>query len=135
MAETDYARASVLLFDPVHVNQRTTRYALFEIGFRQIECVSSLREFKSTLAETAPALVVAETSATDTDIFNLVRAVRRGDLGAAQVVMQDQPAVWATAARAGRVRLIDATPLWDALGKGKSRIAPHDQSVSSRVSA
>ncbi len=81
MAETDYARASVLLFDPVHVNQRTTRYALFEIGFRQIECVSSLREFKSTLAETAPALVVAETSATDTDIFNLVRSVRRGDLG------------------------------------------------------
>lgn len=81
MAEIDYARASVLLFDPVHVNQRTTRYALFEIGFRQIECVSSLREFKTTLAEGAPALVVAESSATDTDVFNVVRAIRRGDIG------------------------------------------------------
>jgi len=81
MAEIDYSRASVLLFDPVHVNQRTTRYALFEIGFRQIECVSSLREFKTTLAETAPTLVVAESSATDADIFNLVRSVRRGEVG------------------------------------------------------
>ena len=82
MADIDYARASVLLFDPVHVNQRTTRYALFEIGFRQIECVSSLAEFKTVLADSAPALVVAESSATDSDIFNIVRQVRRSELGA-----------------------------------------------------
>ncbi|OLF77931.1 hypothetical protein AWH62_04475 [Maricaulis sp. W15] len=81
MAEIDYARASVLLFDPVHVNQRTTRYALFEIGFRQIECVSSLSDFKSAIADSAPTLIVAESSATDADIFNLVRSVRRGELG------------------------------------------------------
>lgn len=81
MADNDYARAPVLLFDPVHVNQRTTRYALFEMGFRKIECVSSLREFRTLLAESSPALVVAESSATDTDVFNVVRQVRRGDLG------------------------------------------------------
>ena len=81
MSEVDYARASVLLFDPVHVNQRTTRYALFEMGFRKIECVSSLAEFKSGIAETAPALVVAESSATDADVFKLVRSIRRSDLG------------------------------------------------------
>ncbi|WP_417476029.1 response regulator [Maricaulis sp.] len=81
MSEVDYARASVLLFDPVHVNQRTSRYALFEMGFRKIECVSSLTEFKSALSETAPALVVAESSATDADIFRLVRSIRRSDLG------------------------------------------------------
>jgi len=81
MADIDYARATVLLFDPVHVNQRTTRYALFEIGFRQIECVASLADFKTALADSAPTLIVAESSATDTDIFNLVRSVRRGDVG------------------------------------------------------
>ncbi len=81
MADIDYTRASVLLFDPVHVNQRTTRYALFEIGFRQIECVSSLTDFKNGIAESAPALIVAESSATDQDIFNLVRSVRRGEIG------------------------------------------------------
>ncbi|WP_417492184.1 response regulator receiver protein [Maricaulis sp.] len=81
MSEVDYARASVLLFDPVHVNQRTSRYALFEMGFRNIECVSNLNEFKGALADTSPALVVAESSATDADVFALVRSVRRSDLG------------------------------------------------------
>ena len=81
MADTDYARASVLLFDPIHVNQRTTRYALFEIGFRKIECVASLEDFKSGIADSAPTLIVAESSATDAEIFNLVRAVRRGEVG------------------------------------------------------
>ena len=81
MAETDYALAPVLLFDPVHANQRTTRYALFEIGFRKIECVSNLRDFKTCLTEGHPALVVAESSATDADIFKMVRAVRRNEIG------------------------------------------------------
>lgn len=81
MADKDYARASVLLFDPVHVNQRTTRYALFEIGFRQIECVSNLKDFKEALGEMNPTLIVAESSATETDIFKFVRAVRRSELG------------------------------------------------------
>lgn len=81
MADTDYARASVLLFDPVHVNQRTTRYALHEIGFRQFECVSSMKDFKTALTDMAPALIVAESSGADTDVFNTVRAVRRSELG------------------------------------------------------
>lgn len=81
MSEADYAKAPVLLFDPVHVNQRTTRYALFEIGFRKIECVSNMRDFKVALTETSPVLVVAESSATDVDIFKLVRSVRRSELG------------------------------------------------------
>lgn len=81
MSEVDYARAPVLLFDPVHVNQRTSRYALFEMGFRKIECISSLADFKTGLTETAPALIVAESSATDADVFKIVRSIRRGDLG------------------------------------------------------
>ncbi|MDF1767237.1 response regulator receiver protein [Maricaulis sp.] len=81
MAEIDYTRASVLLFDPIHVNQRTSRYALFEIGFRQIECVASMADFKNGITEGAPSLIVAEASANDKDIFNLVRSVRRGDVG------------------------------------------------------
>ncbi|MHA6288633.1 response regulator [Maricaulis sp. CAU 1757] len=81
MADSDYARASVLLFDPIHVNQRTTRYALHEMGFRQISCVTSLTEFKSALSETSPALVVADSSGSDADVFKLVRSVRRNEVG------------------------------------------------------
>ncbi len=82
MAETDYAQAPVLLFDPVHANQRTTRYALHEIGFRKIDCVASLRDLKAGLTEGAPVMVVAESSATDADIFKVVRSIRHGELGA-----------------------------------------------------
>lgn len=81
MAETDYATAPVLLFDPVHANQRTTRYALFEIGFRKIECVANLKDFKACLGDGSPVLVVAESSATDADIFKLVRSIRRNEIG------------------------------------------------------
>jgi DNA-binding response OmpR family regulator len=81
MSETDYSRASVLLFDPIHANQRTTRYTLFEIGFRQIECVATIKEFKEALSETSPNFVVAESSATDANVFKIIRAVRRSDLG------------------------------------------------------
>jgi DNA-binding response OmpR family regulator len=81
MSEIDYARASVLLFDPVHVNQRTTRYALFELGFRNIECVSNLKEFREAIVETGPDLIVAESSGTDIDVFKTIRAIRRSELG------------------------------------------------------
>jgi len=81
MAEVDYSLAPVLLFDPVHANQRTTRYALHEIGFRQIECVANLKDLKTGLTEGTPALLVAESSATDADIFKLVRSIRRSELG------------------------------------------------------
>ncbi|MDM7982864.1 MAG: response regulator receiver protein [Maricaulis sp.] len=81
MAETDYARAPVLLFDPVHANQRTTRYALFEIGFRQIECVSTLEDLKAGITDGSPLMIVAESSATDADVFRIVRSIRRSELG------------------------------------------------------
>lgn len=87
MSEIDYSRANVLLFDPIHVNQRTTRYTLFEVGFRQIECVSNLAEFKGALTDTSPDLIVAESSANETDIFKIVRAVRRSELGANPFVL------------------------------------------------
>ncbi|MBO6728169.1 MAG: response regulator receiver protein [Maricaulis sp.] len=81
MAEADYARAPVLLFDPVHANQRTTRYALFEIGFRQIECVSTLEDLKAGITDVNPLMIVAESSATDADVFRIVRSIRRSELG------------------------------------------------------
>jgi DNA-binding response OmpR family regulator len=87
MSEIDYSRANVLLFDPIHVNQRTTRYTLFEVGFRQIECVSNLAEFKAALTETSPTLILAESSANDTDIFKIVRSVRRSEIGSNPFVL------------------------------------------------
>ncbi len=80
MADPDYGRASVALFDPVHVNLRTTRYALQQLGFRSIESISDLADMKRRLNEDAPHLVVLETGDHEADVFRMVRAVRSGEL-------------------------------------------------------
>ncbi|MEE2524914.1 response regulator [Hyphobacterium sp. HN65] len=79
MAELDFQRAAVLLFDPVHVNIRTTRYALNEIGFKSIEACSTIEDFQRQLKENSWDLIVAECSNPKIDIFRLVRMIRRGE--------------------------------------------------------
>ncbi|MGP1274594.1 MAG: response regulator [Caulobacterales bacterium] len=81
MRNIDYKRASVLLFDPVGVNLRNTRYALHEIGFREISCLSSMAEFKRRLEDTSPDLIVAELVNNENELLRAVRAVRSGELG------------------------------------------------------
>ncbi|WP_371394404.1 response regulator receiver protein [Glycocaulis abyssi] len=81
MRNIDYRRASVLLFDPVGVNLRNTRYALHEIGFREISCLSSINEFKRRLEDTSPDLIIAELVNNENELLRAVRAVRAGELG------------------------------------------------------
>ncbi|MFP4518771.1 MAG: response regulator receiver protein [Oceanicaulis sp.] len=80
MSDTDYRRASVVLYDPVHVNLRTTRYALQQIGFREIASLSTLRDLKRQVQDEAPHLLVAETADHEAELFRLVRSIRSGDL-------------------------------------------------------
>lgn len=80
MADSDYARASVALYDPVHVNLRTTRYALQQIGFRDITSISAFKDLKRGVQDEAPHLIIAEASDHEAELFRLVRAIRAGDL-------------------------------------------------------
>ncbi len=80
MADADYSRASVALYDPVHVNLRTTRYALQQLGFKSIESMSDLADMKRRLNEDAPHLIMLETGDREADVFKMVRAIRAGDL-------------------------------------------------------
>lgn len=77
----DYRRAAVLVYDPVHVNLRTTRYALHEIGFREMSCLSSLEELKRRLNDSTPALLILEATGHEAEVFRLVRAIRSGEAG------------------------------------------------------
>ncbi|WP_233245728.1 response regulator [Marinicauda salina] len=69
------------IFDPVHVNLRTTRYALHEMGFREMSCMSSMNELRKRLDEACPNLLIAEMSHQEAEVFDLVRSVRAGDVG------------------------------------------------------
>ncbi len=76
----DYRRATALVYDPVHVNLRTTRYALHEIGFREIQSLSSLDELRRRLEDETPALIMAETTGHEAEVIRLVRGIRAGDV-------------------------------------------------------
>ena len=80
MSDIDYSRASVALYDPVSVNQRTTRYSLHEIGFRDIFQLNTLAELRRLVQDDAPHLIIAETADHETEVFRLVRAIRSGEL-------------------------------------------------------
>ena len=80
MTDPEYRRASVALYDPVHVNQRTTRYALQQIGFRNIISLSALADLRRLVADEAPHLLVLESSDHEAELFRMIRAMRSGDL-------------------------------------------------------
>jgi DNA-binding NarL/FixJ family response regulator len=80
MSDPDYGRANVTLFDPVHVNLRTTRYALQQLGFKSIASMSSLSELKRSLAENTPHMLMMETADNEAEIFRIVHAIRSGEL-------------------------------------------------------
>ncbi|TGY87432.1 response regulator receiver protein [Marinicauda algicola] len=80
MAGLDYKRATAVVFDPVHVNLRTTRYALHELGFRDIESIGSLAELRRRLDEKPCHLLIVETAQNEAEVFRLVRAIRSGEV-------------------------------------------------------
>ena len=80
MIGMDLSRASVVVFDPVHVNLRTTRYALHELGFRDIACMSSLAEFTRRISDDVPQLVIAEVANNESDILPEIKRLRRGEI-------------------------------------------------------
>ena len=107
MSEIDYSRASVALYDPVSVNQRTTRYSLHEIGFRDIFQLNTLSELRRIVQDDAPHLIIAETADHEAEVFRLVRAIRSGAANSAvSTPVQHAP----TAPTAFRWHPLRATP-------------------------
>lgn len=72
--------ARVVVYDPVTQNMRATRYGLYEAGFREIECFSELSEARLRIEELPLDLLVLDADETGA-VFDLIREVRRGDLG------------------------------------------------------
>ncbi|WP_019961833.1 response regulator [Woodsholea maritima] len=81
MIGMDLSRASVVVFDPVHINLRTTRYALHELGFRDIVCMSSIKEFKRRVMDDAPQLIIAEIANNEQEILPCIKGLRMGEMG------------------------------------------------------
>lgn len=71
----------MLIFDPVRGNMLVTRSVLHGIGFRRIEGMTSLRELSSRLRNVDLSLLVIEATEYHSEVVDLVRAQRLGELG------------------------------------------------------
>ena len=80
MAQDPENLARVVLFDPIRQNLRTTRYALYELGFREIDTFSALGEVRERIEAADVDLLVMEPE-DDPKVFNLVRDIRHSRIG------------------------------------------------------
>ncbi len=77
-----YQHAEILLYDTIAGSRQATRSILFNLGFRNIQTISKLGEFKEELDGGAHDLVIADLTDQVDEVSHLVSRVRRGDIGA-----------------------------------------------------
>jgi len=73
-----YDTAEALIYDPVSANRMATRSALYALGFRKIETVSSVKAFADYLRKRPPDLALCEMQNADGDLCAVIQAVRQG---------------------------------------------------------
>lgn len=80
MKQFSYDVPDVLICDSAGASRAATRATLLTIGFRNIELSVSPRDFGDALATTSFDLAICECHGVEDELFNVVRALRRGDL-------------------------------------------------------
>jgi DNA-binding response OmpR family regulator len=76
-----YDTAEALIYDPVSANRMATRSALYALGFRKIETVSSVKAFADHLRKRPPDLALCEMQNADGDLCGVIQALRQGTEG------------------------------------------------------
>ncbi len=73
-----YDTAEALIYDPVPANRMATRSALYALGFRNIETAATPQAFREFLSRRSPDLAICEVQRNDTEICELIQALRQG---------------------------------------------------------
>jgi len=73
-----YDTAETLIYDPVSANRMATRSALYALGFRKIETVSSVKAFAEYLRKRPPDLALCEMQNADGDLCKVIQTLRQG---------------------------------------------------------
>jgi DNA-binding response OmpR family regulator len=81
MNRLHYDTAETLIYDPVAANRMATRSALYAVGFRKIETVSTVKAFGDFLRKRPPDLAFCEMQNADGDLCPLIQSVRQGTEG------------------------------------------------------
>ncbi len=81
MARLAYDTTETLIYDPVAANRTATRAALYTLGFRHVETVSSLDAFVETIRRRPPDLALCECQGSDAQLCRVIQELRQGAAG------------------------------------------------------
>ena len=81
MARLSYETAETLIYDPVSANRTATRAVLYTVGFRNIETVATVEDFRDAIRNRPPDLALCEAQGADAELCEMIQALRQGSTG------------------------------------------------------
>ncbi len=81
MARLSYDSVEALIYDPVSANRTATRAALYAIGFRRTETVSTLDAMVESIQKSPPDIVLCEAQGAVEDLCSAIQQLRQGSAG------------------------------------------------------
>ena len=81
MARLSFDSVDALIYDPVSSNRTATRSALYSLGFRKIETVSTLEAFIDAVQTNPPDIALCEAQGADEELCSTIQQLRQGSAG------------------------------------------------------
>jgi DNA-binding response OmpR family regulator len=78
MTRLSYDSVEALIYDPVSANRTATRAALYALGFRHTETVSTLESFMETIQKRPPDIAVCEAQDAGEELCAAIQQLRQG---------------------------------------------------------
>ena len=81
MTRLSYDSVEALIYDPVSANRTATRAALYSLGFRRTEAVSTLDSMIEVIQKQPPDIVLAEAQGASDELCLAIQQLRQGAAG------------------------------------------------------
>jgi DNA-binding response OmpR family regulator len=81
MSKLSFDSVDVLIYDPVPANRTATRAALYTLGFRRTETVSTLEAFVESVQKSPPDIALCEAQGAAEDLCATIQQLRQGSAG------------------------------------------------------
>jgi DNA-binding response OmpR family regulator len=81
MSKLSFDSCDVLIYDPVPSNRAATRSALYALGFRRTETVSTLEAFVESMQKSPPDIALCEAQGGAEELCNTIQQLRHGNTG------------------------------------------------------
>ena len=81
MSRLSYDSVDVLIYDPVSANRTATRSAMYSLGFRKTETVSTLEAFIDAVQTNPPDIALCEAQGAADELCDTIQQLRQGSAG------------------------------------------------------